>query len=368
MSTESPSETVKRQRTYRPYPMDSLESSLVIARAIKSESAGQPMAILDLAQALGRTPGSSAFRSLIISSNKYGLTVGGYQGPVVTLTPRGLAVVSPRDEYESVRAIIDAAMEPIPFNAFLSKFDQNKFPQDQIAVNILIRDLELPANIAEECLGLIKTNSRFAGFLRDIGGSIYIDTKGGNTSSNSSVADEPGGEEPQAVDSVQLESGAELTPPVKDPHPEKPEDRRIFIGHGKNTVPVDQLEKVLTRFKIPFVRAVIEPNSGRPISQKVADTMRSCNASILIFTADEEFLDTEGNPVWRPSENVVHELGAASVLHGKRVVIFKEEKVNFPSNYKDIGHIEFETDRLDAKGVELVSELISFGLLSVSVG
>lgn len=368
MSTASQSESVKKQRTLRPYPMDSLQSSLVIAQAIKSESAGQPMAILDLAQAIGRTPSSSALRSLITSSSKYGLTVGGYQGPLISLTPRGLAIVSPRDENESAKAIIDAAMEPTPFNVFLSKYDQNKFPQDQIAINVLIRDLDLPADIAEECLGLIKSNSNFAGFLRDISGSVYIDTRGGNTSSTSPVADEPGVEEPLAVDSLQFESGVELVPPVEESRPEKPENRRIFIGHGKNTVPVDQLEKVLTRFKIPFVRAVIEPNRGRPISQKVEDTMRSCNASILVFTADEEFLDTEGNTVWRPSENVVHELGAASVLHGERIVIFKEEKVNFPSNFKDIGHISFETDRLDAKGVELVSELISFGLLSVSVG
>lgn len=140
------------------------------------------------------------------------------------------------------------------------------------------------------------------------------------------------------------------------------------MGHGKNHAPVEQLERLLTRFKVPFARAEYEPNRSRPISQKVADTMRSCNASILVFTADEEFTDSEGNSVWRPSENVVHELGASSVLHGERVVIFKEELVNFPSNFSDIGYISFEKDRLDAKGVDLITELIEMGLLSVTVG
>jgi predicted nucleotide-binding protein len=95
--------------------------------------------------------------------------------------------------------------------------------------------------------------------------------------------------------------------------------------------------------------------------------MNECGAAIIIFTADEAFKDAGGQAIFRPSENVVFELGAASALYGSRVVIFKETGVTFPTNFRDIGYIEFEKDRLDAKVNELFRELIGFQLITVSV-
>lgn len=81
--------------------------------------------------------------------------------------------------------------------------------------------------------------------------------------------------------------------------------------------------------------------------------MRECGAAILIFSADEKFTDEDGDEIWRPSENVVNELGAASVLYDNRIIIFKESSVTLARNYRDIGYIEFEKDALDAKVNEL---------------
>lgn len=147
-----------------------------------------------------------------------------------------------------------------------------------------------------------------------------------------------------------------------------PKTNAIFLGHGKNRQPLEQLAKILDQYKIPYRIAVDEPNSFRPISAKVAETMQQCAAAILIFTSDEEFRDVDGNVLWRPSENVVYELGAASVLYGGKIIIFKEEGVDFPSNFRDVGHISFDKDALAAKTNELFRELISFDLISVTVG
>ena len=86
-------------------------------------------------------------------------------------------------------------------------------------------------------------------------------------------------------------------------------------------------------------RPVDEPNQGRPISRKVASLMKDdCSSGIFIFTADERFVrETKGETeeVWRPSENVVYELGAASMLYENRIVIFKEKGVTFPTDFSD---------------------------------
>jgi predicted nucleotide-binding protein len=74
--------------------------------------------------------------------------------------------------------------------------------------------------------------------------------------------------------------------------------------------------------------------------------MDECSAGIFVFTKDERFLRDTGNgsqeEVWRPSENVVYELGAASKLWERRIIILREEGVNFPSDFKDLGYITFD--------------------------
>lgn len=140
----------------------------------------------------------------------------------------------------------------------------------------------------------------------------------------------------------------------------------IFIAHGKNKKPLEQLKRILEQFKIPYRVAIEEPNLGRPIGAKVRETMEGCNCAILIFTADEEFRDAEGNTIWRPSENVAYELGASGYLYGNRIVIMKQSSVQFPTNFRDLGYISFDQDQLDAKAMDILRELIGFGIVKVS--
>jgi predicted nucleotide-binding protein len=142
--------------------------------------------------------------------------------------------------------------------------------------------------------------------------------------------------------------------------------RPIFVGHGKNKAPLQQLEKLLSTFQIAHRVVANEAHLGRPIPQKVKDTIEECGSAILIFTRDECFYDKEKNEVWRPSENVVHELGATSFAYGDRIVIFKEKGFHFPTNFESIGYIEFEHDDIQARTAELLKELIGFGLVRVT--
>jgi predicted nucleotide-binding protein len=96
--------------------------------------------------------------------------------------------------------------------------------------------------------------------------------------------------------------------------------------------------------------------------------MKSCSAGIFIFSADEEFQDKDGNAIWRPRENVIYELGAASLEYGQRIVIFKEKGVYFPTDFRDLGYIEYEKGKLDAKAMDLLTELIQLGAVRITAG
>ncbi|MCA9879746.1 MAG: nucleotide-binding protein, partial [Thermomicrobiales bacterium] len=117
---------------------------------------------------------------------------------------------------------------------------------------------------------------------------------------------------------------------------------------------------------------VDEAHAGRPVSEKVATMMReNCSAAIVIFSADEKFLregtDGELKELWRPSENAVYELGAASVLYGRKIIIFKEDKVVLPSDFSDLGHISFHGDEIQSRWTELLRELKAHGIVEIRV-
>ncbi len=354
----------RRSRQLRSYPIESLEDSLVIARAIYSQNAGLPMDRISLAEAVGRTPGSSALRSLVTSSARYELTDGNYNAREIRLTALGESIAGATSDDEGQNSLIEAALRPDVFRKFYESSDGKKLPDDKFAENFLRRELNIPFELAPECLSVIKQNGEYVGILKNVKGSLYVSlTAARPARKESHIEAEP--REPDDGEDLPVDSPPPIAPSQEESR--TPVARKIFIGHGKNKKPVEQLEKVLRQFKIPYAIAVDEPNKGRPISLKVAEIMNSCSAGILIFTCDEELTDNEGNIIWRPSENVVYELGAASMLYGEKIVIFKEEQVTFPTNFKDIGHIGFEKDKLDAKGIDLIKELIAFDLVKVTV-
>ena len=123
------------------------------------------------------------------------------------------------------------------------------------------------------------------------------------------------------------------------------------------------MKKILDQFKIPYKVAIEEPHSGRPISQKVRELMNSCGSAIFIFSKDGETKD-EGSQVIA-NLNVVFELGAASVLYGEKVIIFKEDGITFPSDFSNIGYISFDDKGIEAKALDLIKELISMGSVKI---
>lgn len=155
------------------------------------------------------------------------------------------------------------------------------------------------------------------------------------------------------------------TKPEPEPTKTTGSHKPIFVSHGRNRAPLQQIQTLLSSFQIPHKMVVDEGNPKRPISQKVREILQECGSAILIFTRDQQFFDSEGTEFWLPSENVVHELGAASFLYGDRIVIFKEKGIHFPTAFQSIGCIEFESNDIQARTADLLKELIGFGLVRV---
>jgi len=351
------------------FPKHSLKAALRVPLALEEKNSGNPMPPTDVAIAIEKSPGSSDFRMLLSSSIKYGLSTGSYNQSKIALTSLARDIVAPTSDEAKNKALFQSAFMPPLFKSIFSSYKGKKVPDMQFFQNALVRDFGVSRDQAARCAMVFYENADYLGLVRQAttGRWLASEPTGIAPQEELAIAGEAGGGEngqhdPTGEQSPSLQARAEIKS-----QPASLAKNAIFLGHGKNRVPLQQLEKFLSEYKIPHKVVVDEANKGRPISQKVADSMNECGAAIIIFTADEEFRDPNGQIIFRPSENAIFELGAASALYGSRVVIFKETGVTFPTNFRDIGYIEFDKDRLDAKVSELFRELIAFKLITVSV-
>ncbi len=345
-----------------PFPRNSLKDALRIPAAIWKENGGEPFDPILLAKCLGTTIRSSVFMTLLTASERYGLTEGGVFAKKITMTDLAGAIVSPTDETVKP-SLRKALLTPKVFDQFYARYDRKNLPREEVAKAVLEKEIALPRVDVDACYDVLMQNIAEYDLSVKSGDStiLFLDNLGkGVPQSMQPVAPSglPEKHEMETTEETRTEPFSSI---------EKLVQKHIFVAHGKNKKPADQAVKILEEYNIPHIVATEEPNRGRPIGEKVAEEMKKCTAGIFIFTADEKNVDADGHEAWAPSDNVVYELGAGSVLYGKKIVVFREEGVDFASDFKELGYITFEKNKLDAKGLALMKELAGLGIVKFTV-
>lgn len=359
------------KRAQSSFPKYPLAEAVKVAQVIEDTNAGQPLPPVETALAMDLSPRNSQFEQLTSASIKYGLTSGSSRADEISITDLGQSVVSPESPEAKAQALLSAALAPETFRDLYAFFRGKKLPEEQFLLNTIVRQFDIPREHAAVCARVFLANMELVGLVKSRGTDRYLSTQARPVLSPDTNDEDP---EDEIADDVSPDDRADTdTPPLQVGAPppaasaRKKRPNRIFIGHGRNHKPLEQLTKTLDNLSIPYAVAADEATVGRPISKKVRDTMDECGAAILIFSADVEYFDKDGNSVWRPSENVSHELGAASVMYDDRIILFKESSVSLASNYSGIGYIPFEKDALDAKVNDLLRELVAFKILKLSL-
>jgi len=356
------------------FPKVALEIALKLPEALQ-RNGGQPLPKIDMATALGISPGSSSLRTWGSASSSYGLTAGSYKTEF-SMAELGTRILTPTSPEEKSAALVEAVLKPEVFKKVFEYYKGKKFPETQFFVNTLKREFEVAEAQADTFAEIFTANMRFVGLIRATTSGDWLSeslpSPNGQFEASltaEGASDGSDAEETEQDATITIPASVLQQPGAPQQEPSRPKKRpnKLFIGHGRNKKPLEQLTKTLRELGIPHVVAEDEPNSGRPISQKVRDTMNQCGAAILIFSADVEYFDKAGESIWRPSENVDHELGASAVMYDDRVILFKEESISLASNFSGIGYITFEKDKLDAKTNELLRELIALKIMKVSV-
>jgi predicted nucleotide-binding protein len=331
----------KRIRRGRPFPAFGLEASMAIARSIAENNACKPYSRLSLAGSIDRSPESSAFRQLISSSAAYGLTEGSYIATQIKITDLGLSIVAPKNEKEKRQGLIKAAFSIELFKKLYEHFDQHRIPPHENFKNTLIRDYELDASLADECINQFKADGKFVGLIRQIAGEDRI-----------SIHDAVN--QKLVIEEIEEKKAAEEKEKKKEaPEEEKKKvsellpNQRVFITHGKNQEIVKQLKDLLTFGRFIPVVAEEHETTSKPVSEKVLEDMRSCFAGIIHVESEDELLDRAGNVHHKINENVLIEIGAAFALYRGNFILLVQKGIHLPSNLQGLYRCEYEGSKLD---------------------
>lgn len=334
----------RRTRLVRPYPIHTLEVALSVARAIQESNGGLPFERKDLASALGTTPSSSGYTMKLNSSVKYGLTQGGYNDALITLTPLGESIVAPREQAEVRQSLINAAMTPDLFLRFYNLLERRRLPEDTYVHNTIHRELNVRSSLVEECLGIIKANGIYTGIIRRNGDALWVAVEEARQiAGKHGVAPEP------RLDSLIGAQDSPVSVTMQRSGPSK-----IFIGCNRLSGAVDMVQQVLHEFEIPHVVAQWEKGDPRPVPESVAEKMRDCTAGIVVFSGEGE-----------PSRSTCFQLGAASALYGERVVAIMETGSGHTSDFGSLPLIFFDEISRQQSGLDLLRQLRRQGIIRI---
>ena len=342
MANEKVERIKKASLSQTDVPSIPLHEALRVPKAIASELAKRPSSPLQVAAAMGIKPTTGPFRAIAAAAMAYGLTDGGAFADKIGLTELGKRIVAPTSEGDDVFALREAVLKPKVTREFLTRYENSKWPRDDIACNVL-ETMGVPAEQAPRALSLIRADAESLGLLRNINGTDFIDLNqdeapppaAGEITGTTSNEYDPLGTDDALMVRRAPDSALQI------------ENKRVFITHGKNQKIVEQIKKLLRFGDYEPIVSVDNQTTAKPVPEKVMDDMRSCSAGIVHVGSEMKVMDSDGVEHQMLNPNVMIEIGAAMALYNRKFILLVESGVKLPSNLQGLYEVRYEGDGLD---------------------
>jgi len=332
-------------------PRVTLESALTLPEAIHDQYGGDATPPLDVAEALQQSPQSSGWRYLTGAAEAYGLTTGAYNAEAIALSDLGRQAVSPTEEGHREAALRKAALIPSAMSTFLRKYDGKPFPREDIAKNVLVQECDVPRDRVDEAFDVVVKNATFVGFFTEIKGKRYVKLRGasiavGSADESEDAADTEDTDRPDE-DGSDMSPTGHSTPKVTSPPRIQPENRRVFITHGRKRELIAQLKEIVSFGKFEPVVSVESESTSVPVPDKVMEEMRSCFAGVIHVAAEESIVGEDGKPRKKLNDNVLIEIGAAMALFRRNFILLVQDGAQLPSNLQGLYECRYSGETLD---------------------
>lgn len=267
------------------FPRRTLEDALKIPQVIQEFNGGNPWPPGDVAKAIGSTAASTTYFYWAAAAREYGLTEGGRDAAVISITDLGRRAVAPTSGDERAQALVEAFLNIEVFRAVVEHFKGSKLPPEEYLVNNLVQNFGVAREHVSEFIETFESNARFVGI--------------GNTWDGTVAVVAPAVVAPATTNSASLPTPAAATAST-DARP------RCFVAmpftvHNEGEYPPGYFKEVMNELLYPAIReAGFEPSTAL---QTGSDVIHATIVNDLL-DADMVIVDlTEHNP------NVLFELG-----------------------------------------------------------
>ncbi len=346
-STKSTTQQIPKGKKIIRY---SLNQSLKIAKSIEDNNAGNPYNRIDLCKSLELSPNGSVFRTLLVASNRYGLTKGNYNADKIELTELGSSIVAPIDDENQLQAIKQVLKTNI-LGEIIDHYNNKQIPRVELLKNTLKKEFHVEHDDVDLCYNVFMSNAKEYNLIQKIKGKQYlkfdVSIKLQNPEEKFESLEQLEKEETITNDNIAIIPTTVTT------------TSKVFLSHSKNMTILDQIKKVLTFGNFEFEIAVEEETTAIPIPEKIFGLMRKCNCAIINVSADEQEKREDGS--YGINQNVLIEIGAAFLQYNKKVILLVDKRVKLPSNLQGLYKSEYEGEELSwDTGMKLQEALSSF--------
>lgn len=144
------------------FPKNSLESAILVPKAIEEKNAGNPTPAADVARAVGfNQPNDWRFLDLLRSANQYGLVEGTGAAGTIHLTKLGQDIVAPSSPAQRSEALLGAFRAVKDFEAVEKHYGNKRIPEDEFFLNTLTRDFNISRDRVEHFAKVFLENLKY---------------------------------------------------------------------------------------------------------------------------------------------------------------------------------------------------------------
>jgi hypothetical protein len=170
------------------------------------------------------------------------------------------------------------------------------------------------------------------------------------------------GQDANGVAAREHEGDGEETSASDEEHGGPTAGTRLFISYGGQ--PEHVVAQIRTVFELAGIRSHASERAPRDtaavlVADEAADVMRRCDAALVLLSAEDCCADESGAP--SVSQAALVEIGAASVLYERRVLLLLEGPAELPAGLASLPHVTLGGGGLTWEtGIELLKAVRGF--------
>ncbi len=344
----------KRTRITRPYPTHSFQDALPIADTIQRVNGGQPVETELLAEALGTSAKSSTFVQKLNASSKYGMTIGSYSDNFIELTELGESITAPGSPQERYESVVEAVTKPEIFRKFYRIYSGKRMPEDIYASNTLVRELGVPRELTEECLGIIRRNGLASGLVSDQAGTLMVGAVAESEEAGYYGAGPPSSG-PEPYDDGEREGARSLSESGTD----------ILVVSEPDDPLHSEVSDLMSGLSVPCRSSSLSSSGRRIISQELSEALDSAGGCIFVWPTGSG-PDAEN----QPGPTAWAGLGASSYRLGEKLIVLVRDEDDsddeWVSDFSGMTVTRVAQD--ESVYPKLMAALVQTGIVRISVG